>query len=59
MTEKNACNHEKKENDIRTKMLMSHYNSVGYSVYGRNGISKKINLTIKPNLNSPENENLE
>lgn len=41
MTEKNACNHEKKVNDIGTKMLMSHYNSVGYSVYGRNGISKK------------------
>lgn len=32
MTEKNACNHEKKVNDIRTKMLMSHYNSIGYSV---------------------------
>lgn len=31
MTEKNACNHEKKVNDIRTKMLMSHY-SIGYSV---------------------------
>lgn len=50
---------KKKVNDIRTKMLMSHYNNVGYSVYGRNGISKKINLTIKPNLNSPENKNLE
>lgn len=47
-----------RKNDIQIKMLRSHYNSVGY-MDGMAYKKKKINLTIKPNLNSLENENLE